>query len=217
MNAHMGKARKLGIRILMEVSIYFRRAFRIPTLYAISIYYVSVLMLSLPHPCAAQGNSRLSPSDVQAAYLYNFGKFVRYPSAQGQDAAPFAICILGEDAFGGTLDSLVANESVQGRRIITRRLTSPAAAANCQIVFIGQSEAPKLEKDLASLEKKPALTVSSLPGFLDHGGMVQFLVENKRVRFAVNLNAASQTGLELSSELLKVAVHVDLKPAQEAK
>jgi len=152
--------------------------------------------------CLAQPPASMSPSDVEAAYLYNFGKFV---------------CILGEDGFGGTLDSLVANESIEGRKIAVRRLASASAANNCQIVFIAPSEETRLAKDLAAFEKRPVLTVSNLPGFLEHGGMIQFLLQNNRVRFAVNLAATEQNSLALSSELLKVAVRVDAKPALEAK
>jgi uncharacterized protein DUF4154 len=167
--------------------------------------------------CLAQSAPKVASSDVEAAYLYNFGKFVRFPNDQGQASAPFTICILGEDAFGGTLDSLIANESIAGRKIIARRIQSPAATNGCQIVFIAQSEGPRLTRDIASFEKSPILTVSNAHGFLEQGGMIQFLVQNDRVRFAVNLSAAEQSGLVLSSELLKVAVRVDAKPAQEGK
>lgn len=169
--------------------------------------------------CAGLGSAlrsrpEVTPSDVEAAYLYNFGKFVRWPAGALQDSEPFALCILGEDGFGETLDSLIANETLQGHKIVARRLSSVAAANNCQIVFLGQSEEPRLIKDLAALQKKPILTISSLPAFLERGGMIQFLLQNNRVRFAVNLSAAEQTGLALSSELLKVAVYVGSKPSE---
>jgi len=167
--------------------------------------------------CLAQSTPRVATSDVEAAYLYNFGKFVRFPNTSEQASAPFVICILGEDTFGGTLDSIIANESIAGRKIASRRLTSPAATAGCQIVFIAQTEEPRLAKDLALLEKSPILTVSDVDGFLEHGGMIQFLVQNNRVRFGVNLSAVEQGGLALSSELLKVAVRVDSVPALEAR
>ncbi len=167
--------------------------------------------------CFAQSASKVASSDVEAAYLYNFGRFVRFPSDQAQASAPFVICILGGDSFGGTLDTLIANESIADRKIVVHRMKSPAAASGCQIVFIAQSEEARLAKDLASFEKSPVLTVSSAHGFLEQGGMIQFLVQNDRVRFAVNLTAAEQSGLVLSSELLKVAVRVDSRPAQEAK
>jgi hypothetical protein len=152
---------------------------------------------------------------VEAAYLFKFGQFIQWPADPAQNPQPFSICILGEDPFGKKLDDLVANETLQGRKITPRRLSAASAADNCQILFIGQSEETRLAKDLADVQGKPILTVSSLPGFLDRGGMILFLVQNNRVRFAVNLHAAQQAALALSSEFLKVAVYVNTKATME--
>jgi YfiR/HmsC-like len=167
--------------------------------------------------CCAQAQAVFTPYDVEAAYLYNFGKFVRWPADAATASTPFTICILGDDPFGEKLNSLVANETIQGRSIATKHLASTSAAENCQIVFLGQSEQARLAKDISDLNRKPVLTVSNLPGFLEHGGMIQFLQQNNKVRFAVNLAPSEQAGLTLSSELLKVAVRVDGKPSPEVK
>ncbi|MGD0346683.1 MAG: YfiR family protein [Terracidiphilus sp.] len=165
--------------------------------------------------CHAQSKAEFTPYDVEAAYLYNFGKFIQWPSAPGASFQPFSICILGQDNFGKQLDDIVAGESIQGRKIVAIRLPSAEAADQCQIVFLGSSEDTRLARDLDVLGKKPVLTVSSIPMFLERGGMIQFLIQNNRVRFAVNLPAARQAGLELSSQLLKVAEHVTTNPPQE--
>lgn len=176
---------------------------------------LSTSFLPVSFFCQAQSPRPVTPSDVEAAYLYNFEKFVTWPSDAEQGAAPFDLCILGDDSFGETLNSMIAGETHHGRKLVVRRLPSAATATNCQILFIGQPEESRLTKDLNALQKKPVLTVSAIPGFLEHGGMIQFILQNRKVRFAVNLTAAEQAGLQLSSELLKVAVHVDSKPASE--
>ncbi len=162
------------------------------------------------------GSARTQPSftsyDVEAAYLYNFGKFVRWP-ADTAATAPFSICILGDDPFGTRLTTLIANETIQGRPVLARHIATVTAAAACQILFLGSSEEPRLAKDLADLQKKPVLTVSNLPDFLERGGIIQFLQVNNKVRFAVNHTAAEPAGLSLSSELLKVAVSIETKDA----
>lgn len=176
------------------------------------------LVLAASIGCAqAQAQATFTPSDVEAAYLYNFGKFVRWPADQAATSAPFTICILGDDPFGEKLNTLIANETIQGRPIVAKHLTSTAAADSCQILFLGLTEQPRMAKDIAELNKKPVLTVSSLPGFLEHGGMIQFLQQNNKVRFAVNLAPCIPPGLTLSSELLKVAVRVDGRPSPEVK
>jgi len=166
---------------------------------------------------AAQPPNELTPYDVQAAYLNNFGKFIQWPPDPASSTEPISIRILGQDYFGKKLDNLIADETIQGRRIVARRLASATDSDNCHILFIGLSEEAHLREDLAALQKKPILTVSALPGFLDRGGMIQFVLQNKRVRFAVNLPAAEKTGIALSSELLKVAVYVNPASAQGDK
>ena len=176
-----------------------------------------LLISCLSSPCQTQDKAPFTPYDVEAAYLYNFGKFVQWQSIPDSSSQPFSICILGQDNFGKKLDDTIAGETIQGRKIVARRLSSVEDADQCQIVFIGLSEETRLTRDLEALQEKPVLTVSSIPDFLERGGAIQFLIQNNRVRFAVNLRAAKRTGLELSSELLKVAAYVKTDASKEAR
>jgi hypothetical protein len=153
----------------------------------------------------------VSEYDVEAAYLYNFGKFVRWPDSASKGST-FDICILGDDPFGGTLEKLIANDHVHGRPIRKRMISRSAEAAGCAIVYISDSEAGNLHRILSRFAGSGVLLVSNLPDFAQQGGMVQFLLQGDRVRFKVNLNPANQSQLVLSSELLKVAVRVTGSP-----
>ncbi len=79
---------------------------------------------------------------------------------------------------------------------------------NCRILFISSSEDSQLKQILVALEGRSVLTVSDLPLFSQRGGMVQFVLEGKRVRFEVNLTPVEHAHLALSSQLLKVAVNL---------
>jgi len=175
----------------------------------------SALLLAFCVTCSAQ--SQLARSDVEAAYLYDFGKFVEWPPQPELNSAPFTICILGKDDFGRTLDSLIANEVMRGRTIVAKRMPTLANSETCQILYVGASEQPRMTQDLDALKDKPILTVSSLAGFMDHGGMIQFVLADNRVRFEVNLTSAARCHLTLSAELLKVAVYVNSKPSPEGQ
>jgi hypothetical protein len=175
-------------------------------------------MLAVAWASAISQKTRpLTQSDVEAVYLYNFAKFVSWPADDASSSAPFAICTLGNEDFRGALDALTSNQSMQGRKIVVRHLTSIAGAEGCRILFISQSEESRLPKDLDAIRLKPVLTVSSLPAFLARGGMIQFIMQDKRVRFAVNLSPALQAHLAVSSELLKVAVSVQGVAAEAGK
>ena len=171
---------------------------------------------------AGADSEKPSQYDVEAAYLYDFGKFVRWPADPHH--IPMNLCILGQDPFGHVLDRIVAGEKINGRPLAVYRLANDAGTRNCSILFLGASGGPRpndapndtpnyaMDRVIASVAGEPVLTVSNLPGFLERGGEIQFVFENDRVRFAVNLNAVNRNGLVLQSELLKVAVRVIGKP-----
>ncbi|MGA8502819.1 MAG: YfiR family protein [Candidatus Sulfotelmatobacter sp.] len=155
------------------------------------------------------GQQRPNEYQVKAAYLYNFGRFVEWP-AKGTTtkADSFTICVLGEDPFGQALDATLAGETIGNQRVGARRISSPQMAADCQILFISSSEANRLNKIIEALDKNAVLTVSDIPQFSQRQGMIQFVSEENRIRFEVNLTATQRAGLTLSSELLKVATAV---------
>lgn len=146
---------------------------------------------------------------VKAAYLYNFGRFVDWPpNASGSQSNEFTICVLGRDPFGSALDETIAGEKINNKSVAARRISKAADASGCRILFISSSEDKRLKETLSTVSPLGVLTVSDMPEFVERGGMVQFVVEANRVRFAINLAAAQQAGLSLSSELLKVATAV---------
>ena len=149
--------------------------------------------------------------DVKAAYLLNFGKFIRHPNP-GSSRSSFDICLLGRDPMGRTIDDLAANEKVDRLPVHIRRLPDASVAKNCDIVFFSTTEGERIREDLAILAGSDALTVSDTPEFLQQGGMVQFVLVESHVRFAINLSAVNRAHLELSSELLRVASSVTGKP-----
>ncbi|MFP5227727.1 MAG: YfiR family protein [Acidobacteriota bacterium] len=161
----------------------------------------------LPRSGWAQKPSR---DDVQAAYLYNFGKFVRWP--QGADQGPMVVCIAGTDPVGQAVARLVDGESISGRSVEERNVSVPDAVAACSILFVGAAEREQTPKFLAAAEGRPILTVGDTPDFLALGGMIAFVPVGDHIRFSVNLDACGHHRIGVSSELLKVAVTVTGNP-----
>lgn len=162
----------------------------------------------LPIPSLGQRPSR---DDVQAAYLYNFGKFVRWPENAAQRRV--LVCVAEEDSFGQTLRKLVEGEQIGGRPLEVHVLDRAEGVGECSILFIGAQEHDREDTFLAAAGARPILTVGDSPDFLEHGGMIQFLLVQDHVRFEVNLDQCNRHGVGLSSELLKVAVTVTGKSA----
>jgi hypothetical protein len=171
---------------------------------------VACAVIAAPILYAQQSNP--TEYEVKAAYLYNFGKFVEWPAKARAAEDSFTICVLGQDPFGTTFDTTIAGESINGKKVVIKRVAKPQEALGCRILFISSSEESRLKEIVATLDKASVLTVSDIPQFTLHGGMIQFVVEANKVRFEVNLTIAQRSGLILSSQLLKVAISVRRSP-----
>jgi len=158
--------------------------------------------------CLFAQQPRPTESQVKAAYLYNFGKFVRWDAGSAPSSDTFDICVLGRDPFGPVLDATVAGESIEGKKASVHKMSSLAASSRCNILFISSSEEGRLGTILPAAQRLNLLTVSDIPRFAERGGTIGFVMQNDRVRFEVNRSAAEQSHLALSSELLKVATRV---------
>jgi YfiR/HmsC-like len=169
---------------------------------------ILVVFLSGTKLCTAGGEVHPTESQVKAAYLYNFGKFVRWPTDGAPTPEALEICVLGKDPFGAALDATVVGESIDGRKIKVTRLAKVQDATRCNILFISASEESQLTAILSAVQHFGPLTVSDIPHFAERGGIIEFIPQQGRIRFEVNRAAAEQSHVTLSSELLKVAVKV---------
>jgi len=143
---------------------------------------------------------------VKAAFLYNFAKFVVWPAPRlGGANDSIEICILGSDPFGDLLDASVHGKRVEGRPFVVRRTPDVRKAFGCHILFVSSSERKKVNAILAEVRSCGILTIGEVEGFAAQGGVINFKLESGRVRFEINVDAAEQQGLRISSKLLSLA------------
>ena len=143
---------------------------------------------------------------IKAAYLYHFSQFVEWPDSIFLDAdTPLVIGVIGEDPFGPYLDGIVSGELVNGHPLSIQRFKPGEEIKDCHILFINFSDVSQTVKIIEHTQGKGILTVSDMPGFLEIGGMIQFIASNKRIRFQINPEASESAGLKISSKLLRLA------------
>lgn len=164
---------------------------------------------------AANARSTATPTEyqVEAAYLYDLGRFTTWPPSAAATDGQFEVCVLGDDPFGPALDERVRGQMIGSQHVTAMRVASSSQAQSCRVLFIGDSEDSDLTNVLADLRDRSVLTVSDMPQFVQRGGMIQFVMQSGKVRFAVNLAAVQRAHLTLSSGLLRVATQVTGVPA----
>lgn len=149
--------------------------------------------------------------EVKAVYLYNFSKFIEWPAnASAATRDHLVIGVIGDDPFGPLLDETVRPKSVaDDPRLVVRRFTRLEDVVNANILFISSSEAERLPQILRILDGASVLTVGEMDRFAERGGMIALKLEDKKVRFDINLDSVRRANLKLSSHLLKLARIVD--------
>lgn len=135
----------------------------------------------------------------KAAYLFNFAKFVEWPTG----GATLTVCFLGGEGVYDALASGGGDKRVGARQLVARRLVEPASAEGCDILYADAGSV-----NVTPAQGLPVLTVSDAPQFATKGGMIQLFTENHRLRFSINVARAHKAGLRISSDLLKLAVDV---------
>ena len=159
------------------------------------------------HVVAQQNGEIDREYTIKGAYLYNFGRYVQWPAtAFVDDHAPFVIGVLGTDPFGTVLDEIATSAKVDGRPVVAKRFATLAEYSPCHILFITASTDAKVKAEvLAKLQNKGVLLVGEEAGLVQQGAVVNFYIENNKVRFEINVGTARQQQLKVSSKLLSLA------------
>jgi len=195
--------------------------------------YILVVLILLVVPIMAQGEDESAPNreyQVKAAFLYNFINFVDWPNEKVADSNDtVTIGIIGSNPFGEAFEA-VKDKKIKGKKLVIKQFPGfeeyktkakdkakyreeyeaeyKNVLKKCHIVFISSLEEKHLEEILNLVKNSDVLTVGESEAFLNSGGAINFVMEQKKVRFEINLTAANRTKLKIRSQLLRLAKRV---------
>lgn len=194
------KFRSLGVRSLQPMRALEGGVRRFK---ALTLLRAALIALALSESADADTPS---PAAVKAAFVYNFAKFVEWPTAAFSDGqSPLTLCLLRtKDSYNGVF-STIEGKPVQGRTLEVKHSVAIKELKACQMVYLDENDAGRARDTLRALSETPVLTVSDIGGFAESGGMIGLFAEDERIRFEVNVEASSSGRLRISAQLLKLA------------
>jgi YfiR/HmsC-like len=143
---------------------------------------------------------------VKGAFLLNFAKFVEWPAeAFHGPGDAIGICVLGANPFTAALEQAAGQVVVEKRTVVVRQIADPHQASQCQIVFVSVSERKRVRAVLEAVHGASVLTVGESEGFIAGGGVIEFRVEESKVRMEISAAAAKSAGLRISAKLLSLS------------
>ena len=206
----------------------------------VNILIVTVLLAALVGHAAGFGDDPAPSNEyqVKAAFIYNFLKFVNWPEERVTDGSEekgpdssetITIGIIGKDSFKNTFEA-VKKKPVKNKKIIIKRFgqyhrligdkaksdANIEALRQCHLLFVCSSEKQNYKKIIELVRDHNVLTIGEIDGFLETGGIINFILEQKKLVFEVNLVAGKRAKLEISSKLLRIAKRV-IKEQPSAK
>jgi len=172
-----------------------------------------LLVCSLWLVCSAYGQSAsYDIHQLKVLFIHNFAKYTVWP----QDALPETNDVFWLGVVGNNLPDealrLIKGKTIKNRVLQTKRfgsvkeaLSQPRELELCQVVFVSASEGNDLSELFKLLEKASVLTIGEEKGFLNLGGIINFVVVKNKVNFEINSAAAQRANLKLDTQLLKLA------------
>lgn len=164
--------------------------------------FVVFILITAPSRVRAQDSREYA---VKAALLHKFVEFVEWPSEGAAELnSPIEICVLGQDPFGSTLNT-IRDKVVRGRKLAIRRLAHGESLTSCNVLFISSSERSRVDEVVTSLGSSSVLTVGDMSGFAEEGGIINLVTDGNHVRFEINVRAAERARLKIASRVLNLA------------
>ena len=149
---------------------------------------------------------------IKAVFLYNFTQFVEWPgNSFAEKNSPLIIGVLGENPFGSYLQETVFDEKANEHPIEVHHYNEVGELQKCHILFVNKSKKVSLEPIFEKLKIQNVLTVGDSPDFIQQSGMVRFFLSNDKTQIQVNLQAAKDAELKISSKLLSIVEIVTKK------
>lgn len=144
-----------------------------------------------------------SESQLKAAYLVNFLKYVEWPTQR----STVNICLFGRDSLGPYLAGYEGRQ-IAGRELHIRKVSSPEQLADCQELFIPETEEARIGAVLRWVDRQAILTVSDSESFVRDGGGIALVRNDGRLQFDVNNDVLSRLNLKASTQMLRLARQV---------
>lgn len=164
---------------------------------------MALSLVALASAALAHGQAPADEAMTKAAFVYNFLKFVEWPASSFQRAdQPLVVAVVGSSPTADATERFLAPKQIGERPLVVRRLEWDAPLAGVHAIFVTEPDARKLRHVLEAAAAGHVLSIGEGPGFASSGGVIGLVIEERKVRFDIDMDAADAAGLKVSSKLL---------------
>lgn len=143
---------------------------------------------------------------IKANFLYKFAPFVEWPAgAFPSPASALTICAQGNDRVSELLDQVTAGQRIGVRPILVKHLDIVDQNSGCHVLYAAGTARQEASAALLAIKGLPVLSVTDSARSPQAAGIINFVLQDNRVRFDIDISAAKENQLAISSRLLTLA------------
>jgi hypothetical protein len=157
---------------------------------------------------AAVGAQSATAPALKAAFLYNFAKFAEWPADVLAPTQRLSLCVVGDDAVADAIEQVIRGRTVEDHVLSVQIVTPDGPLRSCHLLYVGGRDARRSSQILETLKGSAVFSVGESDKFAESGGVAQLILEQDRMRFAVNIASIQRARLHVSSKLLTLATIV---------
>jgi len=152
---------------------------------------------SPPVQAAASVQDTPTEAELKAFFLLNFTRFTEWPdSVFAGSPDEFRVGVLGSESALEPIQRKLAGKSVGKRSLKFVRAATPGELKSCALVFVSDAERAQIPALLAEFKGRPILTVGESEGFAESGGILNFYIEDNKVKYEINPDALVRAQLK---------------------
>jgi YfiR/HmsC-like len=160
-----------------------------------------LVLVLLGSPARAQAPA--DEAQIKAAFVYNFLKFVEWPhDASARVTDPLVVVIVGDGPTAGAVEEFLTTKRVGERAIAIKHLAWDQSLAGVHAAFVSEDDPRRLRRVLEAASSAGVLSIGEGADFASNGGVIALLLVDRRVRFDIDVDAATAARLHVSSKLL---------------
>jgi len=164
------------------------------------------------------GSSNASEYEMKAAYIYKIMQFVQLPEIKrigdnGEELKLVNVGVTDKDVLvsfrkvigGKEISQYKDNYKIAVKYVDVKHLADKNALTELDVLFFADTLKYDSREILRTSVKPNILTFGETKGFLESGGIVNFVIVKKKLKFEINKGMAEQAGIKMRSQLLKLA------------
>lgn len=165
------------------------------------VAFLFILILGVTFGATAQSTTK-----YQALFVYNFTRFIEWPSNGSTD---FVIGVLGKSSIFSELQNIASAKKVGNQTIVIKQFSSSSDVVPCQILFVSSEVTSQISQIAASLQSKNTLIITDRPGLTGKGAGINFVIDDGKQKFEISKSNVAKTGLKMNKQLLDMAMLTD--------